>query len=89
MGLSAEGVREELDAEVITAWPLGVFERPAAHGEGLVRIYAWGVQIGTYCKPHNEIEEIRWITATERLLLGSVFAECVIPDLVRRDEIDE
>lgn len=76
-------IREELDAELVRAEPFGTYERPSAFERGFVRIHAWLATIAGVCAPQAEIEELRWITASEPVPLGSVFSECVIPRLVQ------
>jgi 8-oxo-dGTP diphosphatase len=80
-------IKEELDADLIRAEPFGTYERPSALEKGIVRIHAWLATIAGECVPCAEIDELRWITATEEVPLGSVFAECVIPALVQNGHL--
>ena len=76
-------LKEELSVELTHARPFGTFDRPSALEDGMVRIHVWFTTIVGKCTACAEIEEIRWITGADKLPLGSVFAECVIPELVR------
>lgn len=76
-------LKEELAVGLVDAEPFGTFDRPSAFEDAKVRIHVWFTTIAGTCTACAEIEEIRWITGADRLPLGSVFAECVIPDLVR------
>lgn len=81
-------IAEELRVEITAAVPFGSFERPSALEDITIRIHAWTTTITQDCVPGSEIEEIRWISGSEYLPLGSVFAECVLPELVRRGLVD-
>jgi 8-oxo-dGTP pyrophosphatase MutT (NUDIX family) len=74
---------EELSVQLASATPFGTFERPSAVEDDMITIHVWFTAIIGTCIACSEIEELRWISATDILPLGSVFAECVIPDLVR------
>lgn len=81
-------LREELSVELVDAEPYGTHERPAADEDLIVRIHTWIVSVSGTCRPSSEIEELRWIRGSETDAVGSVFAECVMPDLVRRGLLD-
>lgn len=76
-------LKEELDVRLINAEPFGTFDRLSALENTEVRIHVWFTTIAGKCTARAEIEELRWIAGADRLPLGSVFAECVVPDLVR------
>lgn len=76
-------LKEELKADLITATPLGTYERLSAFEDNTIRIHSWLAVIEGACEPNAEIEEIRWISSVNTVPLGSVFAECVIPELIK------
>ena len=80
-------LKEELNVELMDAQYLTVYERPSALENMPVRIYVWLVTISGECTPSAEIEEIQWITGSTSLQIGSVFSDCVIPDLIKGDLI--
>lgn len=81
-------LREELSVELVYGEPFGTYERPAADEGSMIRIHVWLVEVFGECTPSSEIEELRWITGSDPLPVGSVFAECVIPELISGDHLD-
>ena len=81
-------LREELGVELAGAEPFGTHERPAADEDSMIRIRTWIVTVSGVCTPCSEIEELRWIRGSDTHAVGSVFAECVMPDLVRTGLLD-
>lgn len=80
-------LKEELSVELADTKPFGTFDRPSALENDMVRIHVWFTTVIGECTACAEIEEIRWITGADKLSLGSVFAKCVIPELVRRGRL--
>jgi 8-oxo-dGTP diphosphatase len=81
---------EELNVKLLEASAFGTYDRPSALESGSIRIHVWMVTISGECRAAAEIEELRWITGEEwraGLSIGSVFGECVIPELVRLGHI--
>ncbi|MGG1945539.1 NUDIX domain-containing protein [Trinickia sp. NRRL B-1857] len=81
-------LREELRVELVDAEPFGTYERPAADEASMIRIYTWIVAVSGACAPSSEIEELKWIRGSETEAVGSVFAHCVIPKLIRDGLLD-
>lgn len=81
-------LREELGVKLVQAERFGTYERRAEGEAHPIRIHAWLTSVDGVCLPHAEIEQLGWIAGAPLLPVGSVFAECVIPELVRRDLID-
>ncbi|WP_323989144.1 NUDIX domain-containing protein [Nguyenibacter sp. L1] len=81
-------IAEELCTEITEATSFGLFERSSALEDLTIRVHVWTTKTAQDCAPGGEIEEIRWITGAEHLPLGSVFAECVLPELVRQGLVD-
>jgi 8-oxo-dGTP pyrophosphatase MutT (NUDIX family) len=81
-------VHEELGVKVKEAIYFGSFTRPAAFDDGLVTVHAWLTSVEGQSTPKSEIEELRWITGADEAALGSVFADCVVPELVKQGLID-
>lgn len=79
---------EEIGVELQRAEFFGMFVRPSAFERTSITVHAWVTAIVGECLPSAEIEEVRWINGTTRIPLGSVFSECVVPELISRDLID-
>lgn len=81
-------LREELGVELVDAKPFGIHERLAADEDSMIRVRTWIVTASGVCTPNSEIEELRWIRGTDTHEVGSVFAECVMPELIRMGLLD-
>lgn len=81
-------LQEELRVELVDAEPFGTHVRAAADEDSQIRIHSWLTTVSGACTPNSEIEEIRWIRGGDTLALGSVFADCVMPELIRVGLLD-
>ncbi len=81
-------LQEELRVELVGAEPFGTHVRPAADEDSQIRIHSWLATISGACTPNSEIEEIRWIRGGDTFAVGSVFADCVMPELIRVGLLD-
>jgi ADP-ribose pyrophosphatase YjhB (NUDIX family) len=81
-------LREELCVELVDAERFGTYERPAADEDSMIRIHAWIANVRGSCTPSSEIEELRWILGSEQHAIGSVFAQCVMPELISANLLD-
>jgi hypothetical protein len=54
----------------------------------MIRIRTWIVTVSGACTASSEIAELRWIRGSDTHAVGSVFAECVMPDLIRIGLLD-
>ncbi|RDU98423.1 NUDIX hydrolase [Trinickia dinghuensis] len=81
-------LREELCVELVDAEPFGTHERAAADEDSMIRVHTWNVTVSGTCTPNSEIEELRWIRGGDTHAVGSVFAECVMPELIRLGRLD-
>lgn len=82
-------LREELGVELIRATFFGTFERPSAFEKMDLQTHVWSTEVSGNYQALAEIEELRWITGSAEISVGSVFGECVIPVLVNQGLIHE
>lgn len=81
-------LREELCVELVDTEPFGTYERPAADEDAMIRVHTWIATVSGTCVPSSEIEELRWICGSDTHGVGSVFAQCVMPELIRVGRLD-
>lgn len=82
-------LQEELKADLISAHYFGTFEHPAALDPGqIIVMKVYFAEIKGKPQAASEITEIAWVNSQSNLEMGSIVAEEVIPELVKRGLMD-